>query len=88
MTTTDVREVVAAVDLGGTRTKAALVDRDLQVVAQVVEPTPQDLAAAIGAAVASVLSRLVASTVGVRVVRCGVVVPGWSTRRPGSESCP
>jgi glucokinase len=76
MTTTDVREVVAAVDLGGTRTKAALVDRDLNVVAQVVEPTPQDLAAAIGAAVASVLSRLVTSTAGVRVVRCGVVVPG------------
>ena len=75
-TTTDVREVVAAVDLGGTRTKAALVDRDLNVVAQVVEPTPQDLAAAIGAAVASVVSRLVTSTAGVRVVRCGVVVPG------------
>ena len=44
MTATDVREVVAAVDLGGTRIKAALVDRDLHVVAQVVEPTPKDLA--------------------------------------------
>ena len=76
MTTTDLREVVAAVDLGGTRTKAALVDRDLHVVAQVVEPTPQDLAAAIGPAVASVLARLVASSAGARVVRCGVVVPG------------
>ena len=89
MTTTDVREVVAAVDLGGTRTKAALVEpRPCRSSRKVVEPTPQqDLAAAIGAAVASILSRPVASTVGVRVVRCGVV-QGWSTRRPGSESCP
>lgn len=70
------REVVAAVDLGGTRTKAALVDRDLAVVARVVEPTPADLGHHIGEVVASVVSRLTAETAGMRVVRCGVVVPG------------
>ncbi|HVD23496.1 MAG TPA: ROK family protein [Lapillicoccus sp.] len=70
------RDVVAAVDLGGTRTKAALVDRDLGVVVRDVEPTPRDLAGTIGAAVASVVSRLAASEPGMRVVGCGVVVPG------------
>ena len=70
------RDVVAAVDLGGTRTKAALVDRDLGVVVRDVEPTPRDLAGTVGAAVASVVSRLAASEPGMRVVGCGVVVPG------------
>lgn len=68
------RDVVAAVDLGGTRTKAALVDRDLHVVVRRVEPTPPDLALDVGGTVASVMSRLTAS--GTRVVGCGVVVPG------------
>jgi glucokinase len=74
------REVVAAVDLGGTRTKAALVDRSLGVVGRLVEPTPADLAAGagagIGAAVAGVLARLTEAAPGTRVVGCGVVVPG------------
>jgi glucokinase len=70
------RDIVVAVDLGGTRTKAALVDRDLGVVARLVEPTPRDLALDIGGTVASVLSRLVPSRPGMRVVACGVVVPG------------
>lgn len=71
-----VRDVVAAVDLGGTRTKAALVDRGLGVVARVVEPTPPDLGTQIGPVVAAVVERLVATEPGVRVVGCGVVVPG------------
>jgi glucokinase len=71
-----VRDVVAAVDLGGTRTKAALVDRDLGVVVRLVEPTPPDLALDVGGTVASVVSRLAASGSGMRVVGCGVVVPG------------
>ena len=69
-------DVVAAVDLGGTRTKAALVDRDLSVVVRLVEATPPDLALNIGGWVASVLSRLGALAPAMRLVRCGVVVPG------------
>jgi glucokinase len=76
MTQPDQREVVAAVDLGGTRTKAALIDRALGVVTQVVEPTPGDLADTIGPTVADVVARLVQTTPGTRVVGCGVVVPG------------
>jgi glucokinase len=76
MTDTVEREVVAAVDLGGTRTKAALVARDLSVVVRAVEPTPADLAGSIGETVASVVGRLVTTTPGTRVVGCGVVVPG------------
>ncbi|MEP6649913.1 MAG: ROK family protein [Lapillicoccus sp.] len=83
MTDSAQREVVAAVDLGGTRTKAALVDRDLSVVARVVQPTPPDLAAAIGPTVASVVERLLASAPGMRVVRCGVVVPGLVDEETG-----
>jgi glucokinase len=69
-------DVVAAVDLGGTRTKAALVDRDLGVVARLVEPTPGDLGASIGSVVADVVDRLGAERAATRVVGCGVVVPG------------
>ena len=76
MTGPALREVVAAVDLGGTRTKAALVDRELSVVVRLVEPTPPDLALDVGGTVASVVSRLAALASGVRVVGCGVVVPG------------
>jgi glucokinase len=70
------REVVAAVDLGGTRTKAALVERELSVVVRLMEPTPPDLALDVGGTVASVVSRLAALSSDVRVVGCGVVVPG------------
>jgi glucokinase len=70
------REVVAAVDLGGTRTKAALVDRNLEVVSRVVEPTPADLAATIGTTVAGVVARLTATAPDRPLVGCGVVVPG------------
>src|SRR6478752_288055 len=83
MTDTVDREVFAAVDLGGTRTKAALVDRDHGVVARVVEPTPADLAARIGETVASVVGRLVAAAPGMRLVGCGVVVPGLVDEETG-----
>jgi glucokinase len=70
------RELVAAVDLGGTRTKAALVDRDLEVVTRRVEPTPVDLGGRLGETVASVVSRLTAEAPGMRLAGLGVVVPG------------
>jgi glucokinase len=76
MTDVAQRGVVAAVDLGGTRTKAALVDRNLDVVTRLVEPTPADLGARIGPTVAGVVERLLASAPGMRMVACGVVVPG------------
>lgn len=83
MTVTMEREVVAAVDLGGTRTKAALVDRNLGVVARLVEPTPVDLARRIGESVAAVVARLVSTTLSMRVVGCGVVVPGLVDEETG-----
>lgn len=76
MTTAARLDVVAAVDLGGTRSKAALVDRRLGVVERLVEPTPSDLGGTIGPVVSGVVERLVAGRPGVRVVGCGVVVPG------------
>jgi glucokinase len=76
----DPREVVAAVDIGGTRVKAALVARPMEVLAEVTAPTPYDIGRDIGATVADVVSGLVSTTAArdraVRLVGCGVVVPG------------
>jgi glucokinase len=76
----DRREVVAAVDIGGTRLKAALVARPMEVLAEVAAPTPYDIGGDIGAVVASIVSGLVSTTAArdrpVRLVGCGVVVPG------------
>ena len=73
-------DVVAAIDIGGTRIKAALVDRTLQVVTRATESTPSDIAHDFGTVVAGTVGRLVAgvTTDGtpVRLVGCGVVVPG------------
>jgi glucokinase len=73
-------DVVAAVDVGGTRIKAALVDRTCSSVAAVTRPTPSDAAADIGAAVQAAVSDLMATVreqdIAVRLVGCGVVVPG------------
>jgi glucokinase len=85
------REVVAAVDVGGTRIKAALVDRSYDVVAALTVSTPADVAADVGGAVASVVAGLLASAARdagqqdapVRVVGCGVVVPGLVDERRG-----
>ncbi len=73
-------DFVAAVDVGGTRIKAALVDRGLEVLTRVTEPTPLDTVADIGAVIQATVRRLVAqlgaSESAGRLVGCGVVVPG------------
>jgi glucokinase len=76
----EVSDVVAAVDIGGTRIKAALVDRSYRSVVAVTAPTPADLAAGIGSEVQATVSDLLATVheqdIAVRLVGCGVVVPG------------
>jgi glucokinase len=72
-------ELVAAVDIGGTRIKAALVDRSYGVLAQTTTPTPPDIGADIGSAVAATVKALLGSVSpehAVHLVGCGVVVPG------------
>ncbi len=76
---TGARSVVAAVDVGGTRIKASLVDRELTVLAQTTTPTPRDVAADIASAVESVVDGLRRQVTGcgeLDLVGCGVVVPG------------
>jgi glucokinase len=72
--------VVAAVDIGGTRVKAALVDGSYGVLAGTTAPTPPDVARDITAVVQGVVSDLLDSAPGrdadVRLVAAGVVVPG------------
>ena len=74
--------VVAAIDLGGTRVKAALVDRDGREVTSLTEPTPAGLdqqGALVQAVVRTVESlRGRARTQGYagEVAACGLVVPG------------
>lgn len=71
--------VVAAVDIGGTRIKAALVDRDYRVLVQTTAPTPSDIGADLGSVVAATVKELLAALPAdraVRLVGCGVVVPG------------
>ncbi len=72
--------VVAAVDIGGTRTKAALVDAALLEVVRTIVPTPATVAHDIGEHVSSLVDRLVveatANGLPVELVGCGVVVPG------------
>lgn len=76
---TGARSVVAAVDVGGTRIKGSLVDRELTVLAQTTTPTPGDVAADIASAVESVVDGLRRQATGcgeLDLVGCGVVVPG------------
>ncbi|WP_211356078.1 ROK family protein [Lapillicoccus jejuensis] len=79
--------VVAAVDIGGTLTKAALVDEGLLEVTRVSVPTPPDVAHDLGAHVSAVVDRLLvgATAAGraVEAVGCGVVVPGLVDERAG-----
>lgn len=79
--------VVAAVDLGGTRTKAALVDASLVEVVRTTVPTPVTVAHHLGDHVTAVIDRLVAearaSRVPVDIVGCGVVVPGLVDEHAG-----
>lgn len=75
-------EAVAAVDVGGTRVKAALVDRAGEELVSTTTPTPLDLGRP-GALVAAVLDTVAALTADadrlglqVQLFGCGVVVPG------------
>ena len=72
--------VVAAVDVGGTRMKAALVDRDGHEVVTLTRPTPAalDVPGALVQAVAETVAELeaAAGTDAVEVAAAGVVVPG------------
>ncbi|MEU6076004.1 ROK family protein [Micromonospora sp. NPDC047074] len=83
----DTLEVVAAIDVGGTRVKAALVDRSFGQVARLTCPTPPDIAQRVGAVAADVVSELLDGVPGGGVrpmlVGCGVVVPGLVDERRG-----
>lgn len=74
--------VVAAIDLGGTRVKAALVDRDGREVTSLTEPTPAGLdqeGALVQAAVRTVevlVGRARTQGYAGEVAACGLVVPG------------
>ena len=76
----EVSDVVAAVDVGGTRIKAALVTAGFDTVAAVTTPTPAGLAADIAAVVRATVTDLLAVAAQggypARLVGCGVVVPG------------
>jgi glucokinase len=75
-----VSDVVAAVDVGGTRIKAALVTAAYDTLAAVTTPTPKDIAADIGGVVHATVTDLLALAAHddrpARLVGCGVVVPG------------
>ena len=72
------RRVVAALDIGGTLIKAALVTAHLETVAALTVATPKDLAQTIGPSAARVIEELrhQATDPELEVVGCGVVVPG------------
>ena len=76
----EVSDVVAAVDVGGTRIKAALVTAAYETRAAVTTPTPKDIAADVGAVVHATVTDLLATAAKdgqpARLVGCGVVVPG------------
>jgi glucokinase len=76
------RPVVAAVDVGGTRIKSALVDRSGAELVSVTSPTPGDLdvegslVREVGARVAALRALAADQGYAVDVLACGVVVPG------------
>jgi glucokinase len=76
----EVSDVVAAVDVGGTRIKAALVTAAYDTLAAVTTPTPKDIIADIGAVAHAAVTDLLAMAAKddrpARLVGCGVVVPG------------
>jgi len=88
----EVSDVVAAVDVGGTRIKAALVTPLYDTLASVTTPTPKDITADIGAVVHATVTDLLARAAQhdrpARLVGCGVVVPGLvdETRGVGAYS--
>jgi glucokinase len=76
----EVADVVAAVDVGGTRIKAALVTAAYDTLAAATTPTPKDITADIGGVVHATVTDLLATAAQAdrpaRLVGCGVVVPG------------
>lgn len=76
----EVSDVVAAVDVGGTSIKAALVTAAYDTLAAVTTPTPKDITEDIGAVVHAAVTDLLATAAHdhrpARLVGCGVVVPG------------
>lgn len=88
----EVSDVVASVDVGGTRIKAALVTPAYETLASVTTPTPKDITADIGAVVHATVTDLLARAAQhdrpARLVGCGVVVPGLvdETRGVGAYS--
>jgi glucokinase len=83
----DPRDVVAAVDVGGTRVKAALVARPMEVIAELTGPTPYDIGEDFGAVIGELVSDLVSTAVAqdrpARLAGCGVVVPGLVDEEAG-----
>ncbi|MCW3839578.1 ROK family protein [Micromonospora yasonensis] len=83
----DSREVVAAIDVGGTRIKAALVDRSYQQLTRITHRTPPDIAADIGSVASRIVSALLDQARGEggepTLVGCGMVVPGVVDERRG-----
>ncbi|HEX7186923.1 MAG TPA: ROK family protein [Actinomycetes bacterium] len=76
----EVSDVVAAVDVGGTRIKAALVTRAFDTLVAVTTPTPKDITADIGGVVHATVTDMLTTAASddrpARLVGCGVVVPG------------
>lgn len=68
--------VVAAIDIGGTRIKASLVDAEYRVVAESTTPTPADIAGDIAGAVRAAIAALSTQAPETNVVAVGIVVPG------------
>lgn len=68
------QQAVVGIDVGGTRTKGALVLPDGTTVRHVVRPTPSDLATRLGPAVAEIVATL--EVPDVSVVALGIAVPG------------
>jgi glucokinase len=77
---TDAREVVAAIDIGGTLIKSALVSREYEALVELTVPTPKNVGGSIGDVVAMIIGELGKRAGGLgipaEIVGCGVVVPG------------
>lgn len=72
--------MVAALDVGGTDTKSALVSSSLEVLVESVRPTPRGLGGTLGSVAAEIIADLRQQArdrgAEVDVVGCGIVVPG------------
>ncbi|TWE12211.1 ROK family protein [Rudaeicoccus suwonensis] len=68
--------VVAAIDIGGTRIKASLIDADYRVLAELTTPTPADIASDVAGAVRHAIAALSQQAPDSDVAAIGIVVPG------------